>query len=343
MGHNNSEFSWPEHIEGSSDLHVIHLPSTPLVPLGSPQATSPACCLKIFIHSALRDLQNAPLLSQVMPASSDPSLGMLCPSLVRKKLPNRELAMVCASPAPPQHPGPHQGTAVSSETTAGTSCTWGQVWHKDLLRKFRDSLWCWLYAPPGHTTIWAWTWQLRARMWLSQHNRKGSGCRNCTQLQTLLCLTWSCRSTSGWTWLWAGWCYRNTRAKRGWKHSWKAQQSGKHSRARGKEERTRSQMSAGSATWLQGMPAQVWLAKVKKYPWERSVGFFCAGLALCLKFAFPKRGWKIPRVGCNRCCWGWEKHWWSKERNPWLSKWLRGVKGFSKGKEAHLQQTLTDG
>lgn len=45
----------------------------------------------------------------------------------------------CASPAPPWH---SQGTAVSSETTAGTSCTWGQVWHKDLLRKLWDSLWC---------------------------------------------------------------------------------------------------------------------------------------------------------------------------------------------------------
>lgn len=55
------------------------------------------------------------------------------------------------------------------------------------------------------------------------------------------------------------------RAKRGWKHSWKAQQK-ESSHARRKEERTRSQMSAGSATGLQGMPAQVWLAKVKKYP-----------------------------------------------------------------------------
>lgn len=38
------------------------------------------------------------------------SLGMLCPSSARQKLPNRGLAMVCASPAAPRHPGPLQGT-----------------------------------------------------------------------------------------------------------------------------------------------------------------------------------------------------------------------------------------
>lgn len=128
---------------GVSDLlHVIHLPSTPSILLGSPQATFPACCLKVLFHSALRDLQNSLLPSQVMPASPAPSPGMLCPSSVRKRLPNRGLAVVCASAAPPQDPGPRQGTAGSSETTAGTSCTWGQVWHKDLLRKLWDSLWC---------------------------------------------------------------------------------------------------------------------------------------------------------------------------------------------------------
>lgn len=187
---------------GISDLpHGIHLPSTPSV-LGSPQATLPACCLKIFFHSAFKDLQKAPLPSQVMPAAPAPSLGVLCPSSVRKKLPNRGLAMVCASPAPPRHAGPQQDTAVSRETTAGTSWTWGQVWHKDLLRK--------LWIPSGAVTP-PDTPQSEHARGCSEHrcdlgSRKSCGCRKCHQLQTLLCPTWSCRSTLGWPWLWAGWC-----------------------------------------------------------------------------------------------------------------------------------------
>lgn len=73
---------------GVSGLQDIHLPSPPLVLLGSPQAILPARYLKIFCHSTLRDHQNPTWLSQDMPASSPPSIGVLCTPSVGMRLPN---------------------------------------------------------------------------------------------------------------------------------------------------------------------------------------------------------------------------------------------------------------
>lgn len=76
-------------------LHDIHLPSPSSVLLGFPQAVLPARYLKIFCHSALRDLQNPTLSPQDMPASPPPSMGMLCTPSARIRLPNGGLTMPC--------------------------------------------------------------------------------------------------------------------------------------------------------------------------------------------------------------------------------------------------------